>query len=597
MKKLANKFKDISINKKLYWTIFLCLILPLILVFCIMNGVIGRKFRENQFEKELETLKQSKPVLENFISDIQMVSRNILTNEDTQTLLEYYDMTGEYEENAGVSLNFYLGDLMSSREYISSVSIYQGERILLQRGNYYEKESIDEIPGMREKVSMAGGKAVWEPARILPYYLYGNENEYVVSLQRNINNLYKMENMGTERISVKELYLCSLYKTEESPEEARMYIFDADGDIISASDKEMLETKAGEEIRANTDQSEGYFRDESGKKAFMYYKISENDWTVVKEMELGDIDAQIGLINFVIWICLGLALFFGFSFSFLQKRTIVDPIIKLSKDVGQIDGDGFKIGLYTESRDEVGELNRNVIKMSEKLTDLINTVYKSKIKLQEAEILSLQSQINPHFLYNTLDTLRWIALEHGEKKIAEQIEALSNLFRHVLNNGNEITTVKAELEHLRNYLLIQETRFGDKIRTTINAQEKLYPCKVVKLILQPLVENAFVHGLEKKVGGGEIKVTVDEKNGMIRYIVEDNGLGADEKTINDILNMAEDKDSQNVFALKNINNRIKLKYGESYGMTFESTQGKGTKVTVLIPYMQKEERHEDTDRR
>ena len=146
MKTLKNKLKNISINMKLYLTIFLCLILPLILVFCIMNGVIGRKFRENQFEKELEILKQSKPALENFINDTEMISRNILANEDTQTLLEYYDMVGEYEENAGVSLNFYLGDLISSREYISSVSIYQGERILL---NPHTGVSRCCVPGWR----------------------------------------------------------------------------------------------------------------------------------------------------------------------------------------------------------------------------------------------------------------------------------------------------------------------------------------------------------------------------------------------------------------------------------------------------------------
>ena len=597
MGRLIRKFRHMSINKKLYCTIFLCLILPLIIVFCIMNGVIGRKFRENQIEKELEILKQSKPALENFINDVQMISRNLLADEDTQTLLEHYGITGEYEENAGVRLNFYLGDLMSSREYLSSVSIYQGERILLQCGNYYEKESIDEIQGLREMVDRAGGKAVWEPARILPYYMSGNENEYVVSLQRNINNLYKMINMGTERISVKESYLCSLYKTEEASGGERMYIFDDAGNIVSASDKEMLETRAGEEIREKADQNEGFFQEESGTKVFMYYTISANGWTVVKEIGMGDIVGQINLINFIIWICLGLALFFGFSFSFLQKKSIVDPIIKLSRAVSRIDGDDFKIELYTVNEDEVGELNRNVIKMAEKLTDLINTVYKSKIKLQEAEILSLQSQINPHFLYNTLDTLRWMALEHGERKIAEQIEALSNLFRHVLNNGNEITTVKEELEHLQNYLLIQETRFGNKIHTSIKVQEELYPCRVVKLILQPLVENSFIHGLEKKVGGGEIQVTVDERDGMIRYVVEDDGLGTDEKAINDILNVSDEKESQDVFALKNINSRIKLKYGEQYGIHFESARGKGTKVTVLIPYMQKEERHEDTDRR
>ena len=152
MRKIVRRFKDMSINKKLYFTILCCLIFPLIIVFCFMNGVIGKEFRESQQDKELEILKQSKPVVENVLNDIEMISRDILGNDYTQTLLEYYGQTGEYEENARVQLDFYLRNLMSSREYLSSVSVYKDENILLQCGNYFEKESTAEVSGLKKKL-------------------------------------------------------------------------------------------------------------------------------------------------------------------------------------------------------------------------------------------------------------------------------------------------------------------------------------------------------------------------------------------------------------------------------------------------------------
>ena len=596
MRKIVRRFKDMSINKKLYFTILCCLIFPLIIVFCFMNGVIGKEFRESQQDKELEILKQSKPVVENVLNDIEMISRDILGNDYTQTLLKYYGQTGEYEENARVQLDFYLRNLMSSREYLSSVSVYKDENILLQCGNYFEKESTAEVSGLKEKINLDNGGAVWEPARILPYYVAGNENEYVVSLQRNINNMYKPETMGTERISIKEEYLCSLYTTNEISENTRMYIFDLERNIVSANDKRMLGTQAEELVTEKTTKEEGVFRTDHGERVILYYTIPLNGWVVVKEMPAKEMDSQILLINIIIWICLGLILFFGLAFSLIQKREIMNPIMKLSRAAGKVGENNFKIALYTTNNDEVGMLNQSMISMIEKISELIETVYKSRIQMQEAEILSLQSQINPHFLYNTLDTLRWISLEHGEREIAEQIEALSNLFRHVLNSGNEMTTIQAELDHLQNYLVIQYSRFGNKIRTSISADERIKSCRVVKLVLQPLVENAFVHGLEKKVGGGKIRVTVDEWEGKIRYIVEDNGMGTDETEVNTLLETDENISDQNFSALKNIKNRLRLKYGDNYSLYFESKIGIGTRVTVIIPCGE-EENDEDTNSR
>ena len=177
--------------------------------------------------------------------------------------------------------------------------------------------------------------------------------------------------------------------------------------------------------------------------------------------------------------------------------------------------------------------------------------------------------------------MRWIAIEHQEELLACQIEALSSMFRHVLNNGKEVTTVEEEVAHLKNYLEVQHCRFGEKIQVEMNVDEQLYSCRVLKLILQPLVENSFVHGLEEKIGGGKISVSVTGEKGAIVYRVTDNGVGVDAVKIREILRT--ESQTGKIYELKNVNDRIKLKYGEAHGVTFQSQVGEGTEVVVQIP--------------
>ena len=410
-----------------------------------------------------------------------------------------------------------------------------------------------------------------------------------------MNHLYRIEKLGTERISIKEAYLCSLYKPLELNGDSILYIYDEDGKVVSSTDKDMLgSVMPAEEIR-NMTGSEGYRLDGRAKTASFYYKIPLNGWTVVKVSGISQVESQLQIINVVIWFSLGLALLFGLIFSYLQKKSIINPIMKLSQAAELVNGENFDISLYTENKDEVGMLNRSLMHMTARISELIDSVYKEEIHKKEAEILSLQSQINPHFLYNTLDTLRWQAIEDEEDELAAQIEALSNLFRHVLNKGKEITTVKDELDHLSNYLAIQKGRFGERIQVEISVDETLYSCKVIKLILQPLVENAYVHGLEPKVGRGTIRVTIQEIDGCIEYCVEDDGAGEEKKKINRILNL--DEPSPEIFALKNVKERIQLKYGMDFGLTFHSRVGEGTVVKVRMPKMETEEVYEGTDSR
>lgn len=575
------KLKNMGLARKFSVTMLFSLILPLVFLFSIMNSVIAREFMEKQYEKELEVLKQSKPSLENVLEDTQTLSRNIVGNKEIQALLEAYEKSGVVNEETLSRAKVYIEEMIYTKRYISSMSLFTKGKTLYQYGGYYKSEDIFELPELEKELGELDGKPMWDSARMHGGYMAGKGNWPVVSVYRIINHLYRLTPVGAERISISEEYLCSLYASAEPSEEEQAYIFDEDGRIVSAREKELLTENVSKEIIDRAIGQDGYFVEEKHGQAVFYYKVPITGWTVVRTKSMSVLQEQIHMINNIIWMCLTLAIFFGFVFSIVQKRSVIDPVVRLAKDVEKVDEGNYAIKLHTGNQDEIGMLNQSVIQMTSRIRDLIETVYKGQIHMREAEILSLQAQINPHFLYNTLDTMRWIAIDHEEDLLACQIEALSSMFRHVLNNGKEVTTVEEEVAHLKNYLAVQHCRFGEKIQVEMNVDEQLYSCRVLKLILQPLVENSFVHGLEEKIGGGKIAVSVTGEQGAIVYQVTDNGVGVDAVKIQEILRT--EGQTGKIYALKNVNDRIKLKYGEAYGVTFQSEVGEGTEVVVRIP--------------
>jgi two-component system sensor histidine kinase YesM len=233
------------------------------------------------------------------------------------------------------------------------------------------------------------------------------------------------------------------------------------------------------------------------------------------------------------------------------------------------------------SRDEIGRINYEVEQVFKRVNDLIHELYVSKIYNQEATLKFLSSQMNPHFLYNTLDSIHWKAVQNQDYEVSDQLEALSDLLRHMLSRGNDMVSLGQEISQLENYLFIMKFRYGDRLSCGITVDDGLREVLIPKLILQPLVENAIVHGLDRRVEDGRIEVEIKKAGGLLRISVGDNGAGADEEAVN---RMLQDKEvSHNVFALNNINRRIKLRYGEAYGVRFESAPGKGALVSITIP--------------
>ena len=246
-------------------------------------------------------------------------------------------------------------------------------------------------------------------------------------------------------------------------------------------------------------------------------------------------------------------------------------------------GEGdFNVISAVRSNDEIGQLSQHFNMMAFNINDLIDRVYNANMLQQKAELESLQMQINPHFLYNTLDIIAWISRTNGVPEAAEITLALSNMMRYTIK-GSPMTTLKKELENIRNYLTIQKYRYSDRIQFVIEADESLMENSLPKLLIQPLIENAVIHGVEN-VEKGIVRLTVCKEDAGMRISVSDNGVGIDPERIARILSedgmLLENHDS---IGLRNVNSRLKIQYQQNTGLKIESSPGKGTTVSMLIP--------------
>jgi two-component system sensor histidine kinase YesM len=470
---------------------------------------------------------------------------------------------------------------MDSRKFISTITIFDTSNIFFQNGD--RKETLD--LRYAEKAAALKGKPFWTEAYLRRSSYNGIEYEdTAVSLIRVINDLYRFERpIAIERITVRENYICSLYSAMNT-DSSRMYVMNASGSVISATDKEMLNINFAQDEKLTQffSRNTGIF--EENNKVYFFNTQSSPNWTLVMVEEKDTLLSNAKNIMFLGLVNIVLIVIFGIAFILAQNRNIIKPILQLSKEASSFREGNFIIHRISPNSDEIGQLNSSLEEMSVYIKNLIEREYKSKLSQREMELEYLQSQINPHFLYNTLDSIRWMALMRSEQEIAAQIEALSDVFRHSLNRGEKYTTLKQEIANLEAYMIIQKSRYGDNIAYHLQIQKGLENYRILKFFIQPLVENAILHGIGKKPGGGSIWVDISERKGKIWCSVRDDGLGANEAEINQYIRGNSKKDS---FALRNIHERIQLECGQEYGLRFFSSK-EGTTVVLLLPVIKDE---------
>ncbi|MEG0832722.1 MAG: histidine kinase, partial [Oscillospiraceae bacterium] len=361
----------------------------------------------------------------------------------------------------------------------------------------------------------------------------------------------------------------------------------AAGNLISHRKQQLIASGIVEENNkeAATRMDGRYLEDFAGDKRAVFVKSAGyTGWKIV------GVIPQKGLtfesrenILFIMLIFLLLFEFLIFINSLISKK-LTDPIQKLDRSVQRMELGYKDTEIYTEGSYEIKHLGRSIESMVEQMRKLTDQMVREHEMKQKSELNALQAQINPHFLYNTLDIIVWMVENERPDNAVKLVTALARFFRISLSKGKNIIPVSDEIEHVRSYLTIQEMRYKDKFRYTIDVDEQARNLSIIKLVLQPIVENAIYHSMDFMDGDGLISITARLNGEDLVLSVSDNGIGIPEDIVRRILTeQVSTGNSGSGIGLKNVNERIKLYFGDSYGISIESEPDNGTCITIRLP--------------
>lgn len=418
--------------------------------------------------------------------------------------------------------------------------------------------------------------------------LFVNKRPWVVSLCRS-TNFYGQNNERVTWITVVDMNFSTieqLCREVSFGKRGYIYIVDSKGNIIYHPQQQIIYAGLkNENIEDALKRSPGtYFDNFQGERRIMAVQnINYTDWKMVGISYVDELVVnKRNLASFVIFISL-----FGIAFAILASMfissKISQPIKRLEKQMKRVENGDFDIDLSVEGEDEVKRLSRSFNVMVARIRQLMAQIISDQEDKRKSEFKALQAQINPHFLYNTLDSIIWMNENGNYKGVSTMVSALAKLFRVSISKGRETNTVADEIEHARSYLIIQKIRYKDKFDFTIDAQPEVMEKNTVKLILQPIIENAIYHGISHIEEKGEIRITAAAEQDKLVFRISDNGYGIKPEDLKDLLEKEAKSTSGSGVGLKNVNGRIKLRYGDEYGVTIESELDVGTAVIIRIP--------------
>lgn len=361
------------------------------------------------------------------------------------------------------------------------------------------------------------------------------------------------------------------------------------GEIINHPDKDEIGNIIRNQWILENIQKDNYPADiTEGNQYYIIDKIKGKNLYLTAQMSRGELLApatRIGKIDLYIFL---VGIVVTIIIIYLTMFWQLKPLNILLNKMQKVRKGNLDVQLQTNNKDEIGTLASTFNKMINDLKKLMNKVKDDQEEIRKLELSALQLQINPHFLYNTLDSISLMTRTKEYEEIAEMCISLSQFFRLGLNDGKDIYTIKDEIEHVKNYIVIQKLRYPDKFKCEIDVDEEIYDNQCIKIILQPLVENALKHGLKFLSSGGLITIKGFKENNRIVLKVIDNGCGFDKEDIETLLNTTPD--SRKGYAVKNVNRRIKLYYGEKYGLRLSNTEVGGACVELYLPVKKGEDK-------
>ncbi len=515
-------------------------------------------FLGNEFEEIIDDAR-------NLLEDKRFVS--ILEDNQTGNRNSLYFATDEQ-----ILLDRTITSLGDSHEYIRAILVVSNSgkfRYIAKRGNasmmyeYYRDKSLlksDWVTTAQE----AKGKEV-----VLSWNVLDEEDQEELSIVKQLINPSTQKGMGYLVINLSpKIIQQALTSHGNILENNRYFIVNPKEDKENGRYLVYANNLEEEDLQAIM---QDYSDDRETTYVYGSHYEEISGWDIVSVIPKTDLDAATYPIRMFITLCIGLSLLICIPLSSLVVSRINKPLSQM-KEVIQALARGDYRPEITFDDSEVGKVGQYLLDTSRNNLELREKLITSELNEKEAELLLLQERINPHFLYNTLDAIYFMAVIDEADDVAEMVKCLSEVFRLSLNNGDKLIPIGEELKRIRAYMKIQNMRYQDKFMLEIDVEEEILPCRILTFLLQPVVENAVIHGLEPKVGSGTVSIVGYREQEDVRITIHDNGVGIPD------ISRVEDG-----YGIKNIRERIRLYYGEAYDISIESEPGEGTTVFFRFP--------------
>jgi len=562
-----------------------------ILLTILAMGVIAYTLTENALKSyarnyTLQLIGQANSSIRSYVTYMENIASVVNLNKGVR---EYFVSAPPIDEARGSASRTAIG------EFLNSIAQTRGDISLIMvvgsDGRYITQDpAISLNPAVRiadqkwyRDAIEAHGRAVISPSHV--ENIVKDEYRWVISLSQQIVDPEGRSGVAVLLVDLNFSVISDLCASIDLGRKGYVFIVDGDGQIVYHPQQQLIYSGLKEErilqvLRSRADSF--VVRDGKNEVVYTIARSPNTGWLIVGVNPMEGLVSNRQAIQFY-YTAWGIGCFLVIILlSIVISSRITKPIKVLRQSMRSVESGNFEVSAAAESDDEIGGLGRDYNIMIAKIKDLVRQAIADEKAKRKSELRALQNQITPHFLYNTLDSIIWMAESNRQSDVVRMVSALAKLLRLSISKGEELIPIRDEVEHIKNYLTIQKMRYKDKLDFTLDVDEEILGLRTLKVILQPLVENSIYHGIKNKPDSGTIRISGGRVDGKILLSIEDDGVGMSAESLAQIFTPDNGTRHRGV-GVGNVNERIKLYFGPEFGLEYQSEPAKGTTVSVWLP--------------
>ncbi|WP_449602213.1 cache domain-containing sensor histidine kinase [Paenibacillus sp. Marseille-Q9583] len=579
-----------SIHHRLFLLFLFCMSSILLIVSLLYYNRTTVQFHEKISDLSQKNVAQTADLFSLLYKGYDSLSKSLSNNFELIRLINETSTEPAVAYINEQTITNILGAIFYSRDDLVGIHVITDKGKIYNYGNYM---NVVDPEYMKEdwyhQLQSSSGKMVW--LGVYEHSLIDQvEDSPVFAFGRQIYDLNEHKPIGIVLYETNPKPVLDALDNVKLGEHSQVYLMSQDGRFVSsAEDQEPDLTQL-----PSLQNSQNVVVEQTANRLLVASKLSFSGWWVLSITPNRDLNVELVEMKRYLFIVFSILVLVSTLIASIVSRTISLPLKKVIREMKQVEIGNFRGMVNVSSYQEINILVASFNRMVRRIEELIERVKLSSVSEKNAELHALQSQVNPHFLYNTLDMIYWMLDEEGNEQLGELVLSLSSMFRYSSHWEVDVeVTLREELEQIGHYLNIISIRLEGRLRIEINIDERWLEVRLPKMTVQPVIENAVKHGLESLDRQGILKVSILEETGVLNIVVQDNGKGMDAeklKALVESLDRPTTKENGKMgIGLQNLHRRLQHMFGESYGLVIRSLPGEGTEVAIMLPIPQEGE--------